>query len=298
MGKILVTGGAGFVGSHIVDNFIKKGDEVIVFDNLTSGNKDNINSKAKFIKGDIRNIDELDIVMSGVDYVFHMAALVSVPLSIEQPELNEAINVLGTRNVLESAYKAGVKRVVIASSAAVYGDNPNLPLKESEELKPLSPYAEAKLSGEIMGREFTDKGLPVVALRFFNIYGPRQDPKSPYSGVISIFADRSKNNEDILIFGKGNQTRDFISVFDVVKANELALTIPPGNYNVATGTTITIRQLAEKIIGVSDSSSKIIFKEERAGDIKKSQADITKLKEQGFLPTIEFDEGLRDLINL
>jgi UDP-glucose 4-epimerase len=298
MGKILVTGGAGFVGSHIVDNFIKKGDEVIVFDNLTSGNKDNINSKAKFIKGDIRNIDELDIVMSGVDYVFHMAALVSVPLSIEQPELNEAINVLGTRNVLESAYKAGVKRVVIASSAAVYGDNPILPLKESEELKPLSPYASAKLSGEIMGREFTDKGLPVVALRFFNIYGPRQDPKSPYSGVISIFADRSKNNEDILIFGKGNQTRDFISVFDVVKANELALTIPPGNYNVATGTTITIRQLAEKIIGVSDSSSKIIFKEERAGDIKKSQADITKLKEQGFLPTIEFDEGLRDLINL
>lgn len=293
--KILVTGGAGFIGSHIVDYFVSEGHEVIVFDDLSTGNRDNVNPDAWFFEGDIRDVDALDVAMEDVDYVYHEAALVSVPLSIEKPELNESINVIGTRNVLECALKNKVKKVVIASSAAVYGDNPNIPLKEAEELKPMSPYAYAKLTCEKIGAEYSLKGLPVVCLRYFNVYGPRQDPKSPYSGVISIFTDKAINNEEIFIYGEGSQTRDFIHVKDVVKANVLALTLEPGEYNVGSSTQISVKELADMIIKNNNSSSKIVFKDAREGDIKKSCADISKIKSKGFSVSVSLSEGLREL---
>ncbi|PLW80179.1 dTDP-glucose 4,6-dehydratase [Candidatus Woesearchaeota archaeon] len=289
MSKILVTGGAGFIGSHIVDHFISKGDEVVVFDNLSSGNEENINSDAWFFSGDVRDKDALDVAMEGVDYVFHEAALVSVPKSFENPAECLNINVEGTRNVFESALKNNVKKVVIASSAAVYGDNPNLPLKENEDLKPMSPYAESKLKDEELAKEYSSKSLPVVALRYFNVYGPRQDPSSPYSGVISIFMDKVSKGEDIVIFGDGLQTRDFINVKDVVKANVLALELESGEYNVATGTEVTIKELAEKVIEKAGSNSKIIFKEARQGDIRKSIANIDKISSFGFDPSKKLD---------
>lgn len=296
MSKILVTGGAGFIGSHIADYFINKGDKVVVFDNLSSGNIYNVNKRVKFVKGDIRNLEEFEMMFENVDYVFHMAALVSVPLSIENPELNKEVNVDGTKKLLELALKYGVKKVVVASSAAVYGDNPNTPLKEDEVLKPMSPYADAKVEIEKMGKEFSNKGLPVVAFRFFNVYGPRQDPKSPYSGVISIFSHKIKNDENITLFGDGSQTRDFISIFDVLQAVILGLKIEPGNYNVASGKSLTVKEMAEKLIKLCDSKSQIIFKEKREGDIHKSLADISKIKKCGFQITKSFDEGLKELL--
>ncbi|OVE74935.1 hypothetical protein BVX95_00735 [archaeon D22] len=280
MSKILVTGGAGFIGSHIVDHFVKEGHKVTAFDNLSTGKYENINSNAWFFKGDIRNMDDLNAVMNEVEYVFHEAALVSVPKSIEDPDLCHQINVEGTRNVLESALKNKVKKVVIASSAAVYGDSNNLPLKEDEILKPMSPYADSKLVNEELGREFTKKGLEVVSLRYFNVTGERQDPSSPYSGVISIFEDRAIKNIDIIIYGDGEQTRDFIEVKDIVKANVLAIEkLPPGEYNVASGKEITINEIAKKIIQSKKSKSKIIYSDTRKGDIKRSLADISKIKE-------------------
>lgn len=297
MGNILVTGGAGFIGSNLVDFLISKNYNVKILDNLTTGNKDNINENAEFIEGNIKDYDIVSKAMENIDYVFHLAALVSVPLSIENPELNEETNVIGTQNVFEAALKNNVKKLICASSAAIYGDNKNIPLIETQTPKPMSPYAQAKLYMEKLGKEYSKKGLKTICLRYFNVYGKRQDPKNPYSGVISIFIDKALNNKNIIIYGDGNQTRDFIFIEDILDANLLALNeLIPDNYNVATNKSISVKKLAEFIINITGSKSKIIHKEKRTGDIIESCADIDKIKKYGFEPKYDIEQGLKKLI--
>ena len=294
--KILVTGGAGFIGSHISEKLIEKGYEVIIFDDFSTGKKENVPKKAKIIVGSVINKNELEKAVKGVDYVFHLAAMVSVPLSFQKKDECFKINIDGTRNVLDASLKNKVKKVIFSSSAAIYGDNKNLPLNEKEPYSSLSPYAESKIEGEKLCIEYQKKGLDTCSLRYFNVYGKRQDPKSPYSGVISIFAEKAKNNEEISIFGDGSQTRDFVNVNDVALANILAMEKLTGIYNVATGKEVTIKELAQTIIKIQKSKSKIIFKEKREGDIEKSLADIEKIKKQGFTPKISLIQGLKELL--
>lgn len=227
--KYLVTGGAGFIGSHIVDALVAGGHTVVVLDNLSSGHRENLAGVAgavEFIEGDIRHAETCLQAAQGCDGIFHEAALVSVPDSINRPRDNHDINITGTLNVLEAARQQGVRRVVLASSAAVYGDNPELPKREELLPEPKSPYALAKLAGEYYLKVYAECfGLETVALRYFNVFGPRQDPSSMYSGVISIFAERVKKGLPITFYGDGQQTRDFVNVADIVQANLLAMNV-------------------------------------------------------------------------
>jgi len=290
---IVVTGGAGFIGSHIAEE-LSKDNEVVVIDNLYSGRVENVPENVKFVQADIRDYESIVEIMSQADYVFHEAALVSVVESVEKPVLTEEINVLGTLNILR-ALSEGHGKLIFASSAAVYGDNQNLPLKEEEKPMPLSPYGVTKVSGEYYCKIFYELyGVPTVALRFFNVFGERQG-YNQYAGVISIFINRALKNEPLIIFGDGKQTRDFIYVKDVVKANVLVAEKKRANgevFNVARGERTTILELAMKIIDATNSSSPIIFDKPRPGDIKHSQADISKIKKLGFKPEYSLEEGL------
>lgn len=285
--KVLVTGGAGFIGSHIADKF----DDVRVLDNLSSGSLKNLSKRVDFIKGDITDYNIVNKAMKDIDYVFHLAAFVSVNESMIFPEKTYEVNVKGTENVLKAAKENNVKKVIYTSTAAVYGDNPNLPLNENSKLNPLSPYGKTKIEAEKLCLEHN-----AVCLRPFNVFGPRQNPDSPYSGVISIFVKNALQNKDIVIYGDGSQTRDFIFVEDAVKANLLAMKNGNGVYNVGTGTKVSINELAKKIIELTGSKSKIIHSEERKGDIKHSLSDISKIKEIGFDVDSDFEEGLRKTI--
>lgn len=298
--KALVTGGAGFIGSHIVTALTEQGCRVTVLDNLSSGrlsNLDHISNRIRFVQGDIRDADMLTAEMSGCDVVFHQAAVVSVTKTVEDPVGSALINDTGTLNVLETARKSSVRRVVLASSSAVYGDDPQSPKIESIIPKPLSPYAIQKLSNEHYARIYHKLfNLQTVCLRYFNVYGPRQDPSSPYSGVISIFMTKAVNGEAPVIYGDGRQTRDFVYVSDVVQANLLAA----GNehasgevFNVGTQKAIDINQLWLKVAALGNSSSKATHTTPRPGDIVESLADIHKARHQlGFKPVFELDTGL------
>jgi len=224
--KVLVTGGAGFIGSHLVDALVSSGCKVTVLDDLSTGRLSNIEhlkDNITFYKGDIRDRETLDTAVKDCDVVFHQAAMVSVPQTVGDPVGSAMVNEMGTLSVLESSRKHNVKRVVLASSSAVYGDDPQLPKRETMVSKPLSPYAVQKLTGEYYARLYNDLyGLETVCLRYFNVYGPKQDPMSPYSGVISIFMSRAVSKEAPVIYGDGKQYRDFIFVNDVVSANLLA----------------------------------------------------------------------------
>ncbi len=290
---IVVTGGAGFIGSHIAEE-LSRDNDVIVIDNLYSGKVENVPENVKFIQADIRDYESIAEIISQADYVFHEAALVSVVESIEKPILTEEINVLGTLNILK-ALSEGHGKLIFASSAAVYGDNQNLPLKEDEKPKPLSPYGVTKVSGEYYCRVFYELyGVPTVTLRYFNVFGERQG-YNQYAGVISIFINRALKNEPLIIFGDGKQTRDFIYVKDVVKANILVAEKEKANgevFNVARGERTTILELAMKIIDATNSLGSIIFDKPRPGDIKHSQADISKIKKLGFKPEYPLEEGL------
>ncbi|MBO8174391.1 MAG: SDR family oxidoreductase [Thermococcus sp.] len=290
---IVVTGGAGFIGSHIAEELSKYND-VIVIDNLYSGKVENVPENVKFVQADIRDYESIAEIISQADYVFHEAALVSVVESVEKPILTEEINVLGTLNILR-ALSEGHGKLIFASSAAVYGDNQNLPLKEDEKPKPLSPYGVTKVSGEYYCKIFYELyGVPTVALRYFNVFGERQG-YNQYAGVISIFINRALKNEPLIIFGDGKQTRDFIYVKDVVKANILVAEKKGANgevFNVARGERTTILELAMKIIDATNSLSSIFFDKPRPGDIKHSQADISKIKKLGFKPEYSLEEGL------
>jgi UDP-glucose 4-epimerase len=297
--KILVTGGAGFIGSHIAEYFAEAGHEVRILDNISTGSLKNIPrcENIEFIKGDICDSSTVEKAVSDIDYVFHEAALVSVPLSCEKPAEAFYINTLGTLKILQACVKAGVEKFVTASSAAVYGNNPVLPKREDMYPEPASPYAISKLDLEYLARMFYEShGLRTTCLRYFNVYGPRQDPKSPYAAVIPIFMERAKAGKDLVIYGNGLQSRDFVHIKDVVRANAAALEHGDGQvYNVAMGKSITVLELAERIINLTGSSSKIIHAAPRAGDVRDSRADVSKIS-SWWKAEIELQEGLKDLV--
>lgn len=305
MGITLITGGCGFIGSHLAEALVAEGVQVRVFDNLSSGKVDNLkgfDGGIEVVRGDIRDSDALGLAMKGVDQVFHEAALVSVAVSVEQPGENDAINIRGTLNVLQAARAAGARRVVLASSAAVYGNNPALPKREDMLPEPESPYALGKLAGEHYLRLFSRLyGVQTVALRYFNVFGPRQDGKSMYSGVISRFVDDIRAGRAPTIFGDGGQTRDFVYVKDVVQANLLAMRSPQvGNgevFNVATGQQISLLQLWDALRGITGSRLEPVFREARPGDIRHSLADISRIRKVlGYQPRFNLEFGLGEIV--
>lgn len=296
--RVLVTGGAGFIGSHIVEYFQEKA-EVRVLDNLRTGRRRNLDGfEVEFIEGDIRDRATVRRAMESVDYVFHLAAMVSVPESMEKIAECVEINDTGMVIVLEEAARAGVRKLCFSTSAAIYGDNPVVPKVETMLPEPKSPYAVTKLDGEYYCRIFTETGrLQTACLRYFNVFGPRQNPKSAYAAAVPIFLEKALANEPLTVFGDGGQTRDFIFVRDVVAANVfMAEHEFTGVYNVAYGGRITIDDLAKEIIRLTGSSSKILHLAERPGDVRHSMAAVEKLRATGFVPAHTFEEGLAETV--
>ncbi|MBU0477479.1 SDR family oxidoreductase [bacterium] len=298
--KFLVTGGAGFIGSHIVDALLKNGDEVVVLDDFSSGRIENIEGvldKIELVEGDIRYKKIVSKSMQGVDYVIHQAALRSVPKSLGNPELYNDVNINGTLNILNVARDAKVKRVVVASSSSVYGETDKLP--EKEELYPLlvSPYALTKLAGEYYCRIFSEiYGLETVNLRYFNVFGPRQSLENEYAVVIPKFIACILKDENPPIHGDGTQTRDFTYVENVVQANIKAATTPGIKcevFNVACGEAYSVLDIVEYVNRILKKDIKPRFTPKRAGDVKDTLADISKIKKMlNFNPTVDFEEGL------
>ena len=298
----LVTGGAGFIGSHISDRLLADGHRVRILDNFSTGKQENIPDAAdvEVIEGDVGNYDTVRTAMEQVDIVYHEAAIASVAETVGNPLASERVNYRGTLNILEAARHTGVKRVMLACSAAVYGDLPELPKQESMPVKPLSPYAVDKLASEQACQMYTHLyGLETVSLRYFNVFGPRQDPSSPYSGVISIFSDILGQGKQPTIYGDGEQTRDFVYVSDVVEANIKAATAPAAAgkaINIATGGKLSINELLKTIADLKDQPFAPRYKPGRQGDIRHSRADISVARE--FLdwePVVAFEDGLRKL---
>lgn len=298
MDKILITGGLGQVGSYIAENLMEN-NEVVLLDNMSSFTWKKVPSDIEVIKKDVLDVDIMDIV-DGCDVVIHLAAQISVGKSMENPIFDAQNNLIGTLNMLESARYADVNRFIYFSSAAVYGNTEYLPVDELHPLNPLSPYGASKLSGEIYCKMYHRQfGLPVVCLRPFNIYSPRQDSSNPYSGVISIFIEKVKNNEYLPIFGNGSQTRDFVSVHDVVDMVLLAMeqdSAIGGVFNVGTGQKISVQKLAEMILNIYDNGGGIEYLPSRMGDIMDSYADISKAKSIGYVPKISIEKGLRKFL--
>lgn len=297
--RILITGGAGFIGSHLIEAWENEA-EVRVLDNFRTGYERNLlGRKCRFIEGSIEDRALLDELMVDIDYVFHLAALVSVPESVNFPAECVNLNVHGLLNVLEAAAKAKVRKVVLSSSAAIYGDNPEVPKHEKMLPEPLSPYAITKLDGEYYLDFFLrERGLETVALRFFNVFGPRQDPQGAYAAAVPIFIERALKNEPIHIFGDGGQTRDFVYVKDIVAANRFVAENDGarGVYNVGYGGSISIKDLAHQIIELTDSRSEIIYKEQRPGDVRHSRASAAKLMALGWKPAHNLKDGLATTI--
>jgi nucleoside-diphosphate-sugar epimerase len=298
--KALITGGAGFIGSHIAEALVQQGCDITVLDNLDTGHLENLESikdDITFVRGDIQDEKALEEVTKGCDAVFHHAAVVSVTKTVAEPVFSTAVNDLGTLKVLEAARRNNVKRVILASSSAVYGDDPQLPKIESMTPHPLSPYAVQKLTNEFYAFLYHRLySLETVCLRYFNVYGPRQDPSSPYSGVISIFMTRASSGSAPAIYGNGHQTRDFVFVKDVVQANILAASSEAAAgqvFNVGTSDSIEINTLWYKIARLAQCAIEPEYAVARLGDIVHSLAGIQKARERlGFHPSIPFDEGL------
>jgi UDP-glucose 4-epimerase len=296
----LVTGGAGFIGSHLVEALVERGERVRVLDDLSSGTRENLTPVADAIElsvGDVADLETARRAARGARYVLHHAALASVHVSVQDPLRAHRVNTLGTLNMLLAAREAGVERVVLASSAAVYGAAQALPLKEETPPQPLSPYAATKLAGEGYLRGFLGSfGLEGVSLRYFNVYGPRQDPTSPYSGVISKFADALAGGEPPTIYGDGGQTRDFVYVADVVRANLLACTVPSAvgqTLNVAGGRRTSILELAGMMSGLMGGREPPRFGPARPGEVRDSEADVTRAEGVlGWQAETTLEEGL------
>jgi UDP-glucose 4-epimerase len=302
--KVLVTGGAGFIGSHVVDRLVKESCAVRVFDDLSNGKLANIqghlkSGKVEFVKGDVRDALVVRKSLEGVDAVVHLAALISVPFSFENPALTFDVNLFGTLNMLRLCVQKGVEKFVFVSSCAVYGDPELLPVNEDVKANPISPYAESKLVGERYCLGFSERELlRLVVLRFFNVYGPRQG-LNEYSGVITQFIDRLKQGKPLLVYGDGSQTRDFVNVKDIANAvlASLKTGITSDVFNVGSGKSTSINELAKTVSELVDRDLDIHYEEPRAGDIKHSYADISKAKK--FLcyePKFSLSDGLRELI--
>lgn len=303
MKKVVVTGGAGFIGSHLAEELAIDSDQVIILDNLVTGKMDNMKGllsrkNVDFIQGSINNLPLLLKLFQNAQYVFHQAAISSVPRSIENPYASHEANINGTLNVLLAARDNSVKKVLYASSSSVYGDTPTLPKREDMLPLPLSPYAVTKLTGEYYCRAFHQVyGLPTICLRYFNVYGPRQDPDSQYAAVIPRFIKECGDGNPPVIFGDGEQTRDFTFVKDVVEANILAARSDAcGVFNVSRGDRITINKLAELIIELAGKKIKPVHQVLRPGDIMHSIADISKAKAFGYEPKYALKDGLTKTI--
>ena len=297
--RILITGGAGFIGSHIAEDYQGKA-EIRILDNLRSGNMRNIRDlDVEFIRGDVRDRVKLARAMEGVDYVFHLAAMIGVPESMEHPLDCIDINVNGTLMVLEEAAKAGVKKLIYASSAAVYGNHSGAILREDMKADPHSVYAVTKLDGEHYCKIFSESGkLKTVSLRYFNVFGPRQDPESAYAAAPALFCNRAIHGRKISVFGDGEQSRDFVFVDDVVKVNAFCMENDlEGVYNVATGKTVTINELVKRILFMTDSQSEVEYLPERSGDIRNLQASTDKLHGAGIRCDARFSASLGTTIN-
>ncbi len=300
----LVTGGAGFIGSHIVDTLLKAGWDVRVLDDFSTGRRENLlglTGSLEVFEGDIRDAGCLDKALPGVEFVFHQAAFVSVPQSMENPLACLDINVQGTANVLEAARRHAVRRVVLASSAAVYGDAEALPLGEETPLNPLSPYAASKRVDEIYAQLYTRSlGLEVVALRYFNVFGPRQRPDSPYAAAVPIFIRRYLDGKPVTVFGDGGQTRDLIYVGDVARANLLAAGHPdaPGRiFNICTGVETRLLDLLEILNQLFPNAPAPVFTEPRPGDIYRSVGSPERAAHViGFRAQTSLEEGLRQTV--
>ena len=300
--KYLVTGGAGFIGSHITRTLLERGNQVRILDNFSSGKRENLKGlDVELIEGDLRDASKVAEAVKGMDIVFHEAAFVSVAESMEKPLECLDVNVTVTSIVFEAARKAGVKRVVIASSAAVYGDSEVYPLSEDSPLRQLSPYATSKRIDEKYAELFTNYfGLEVAALRYFNVYGPRQRPDSMYAAAVPIFIRRMLDNKPITVYGDGGQTRDLVNVRDVVQANLLASEHPaaPGKiFNVCTGVETRLLDLLDILYEIFPNAPKHVHAEPRAGDIYRSIGTPKKIMETlGFKPNVTLAEGLKEAV--
>ena len=303
MTRYLVTGGAGFIGSHLAEALLSGGASVRVADNLSTGHRENLEplGGVEFLEGDLADEAFARRAVEGMDYVLHQAAIPSVPRSVSDPITSNRSNVDATLNVLVAARDAGVRRVVYAGSSSAYGDTPTLPKREDMPTAPLSPYALQKLVGEQYARLFTALyGLETVTIRYFNVFGPRQDPSSPYSGVISVFIRALVEGGQPTIHGNGEQTRDFTYVANVVDGVLRACHAPQAAgrvINVATGGRISLNHLFKAVRDLVGSAVEPIYEAPRAGDVKDSQADIGKAKALlGYTPVVPFEEGLRNTV--
>ena len=309
MRKVVVTGGAGFIGSHLADELAKRGYKIIILDDLSTGKKGNIEEllsqpfsrgEVQFIQGSVTDLPLLNKLFQNIDYVFHLAAIPSVPRSIENPSASHEVNITGTLNVLLAAQENKVRKVIYSSSCAVYGDSQSISQKEDALLNPQSPYAATKLAAEYYCQVFHEVyKLPTACLRYFNIYGPRQDPNSQYAAVIPIFIKRLTGEKSPIIFGDGEQTRDFTFVKDAVEANILAAeSDATGVFNIGTGNRVTINELAKLITRLLDKDMKPTYQKSRPGDIKHSMADISKARAFNYNPRYSLEEGIKETIGI
>ncbi len=303
MKKVIVTGGAGFIGSHLTELLLSRGYHIIIIDDFSTGKIANIepllkSMKVDFIQGSITELPLLQNLFQGVDFVFHQAALSSVPRSIEDPLSTNKVNITGTLNVLLAARDNNVKKVIYASSSSVYGNTPTLPKREDMVSNPQSPYALTKLVGEYYCRVFHQiYDLPTICLRYFNVYGPRQDSDSQYAAVIPIFIARLSQNKPPIIYGDGKQTRDFTFVKDVIQANIIgAESDACGVFNIGRGENSTLNDLAKTITDLMGKDLQSEYQPPRVGDVRDSLADISRARAIGYEPQYSLDKGLRETI--
>ena len=301
MARVLITGGAGFIGLHLAHALVERGDRVRIFDNFSSGSRSNltdIEGEVEIVTGDLRERDQVASAVKDIDLIFHEAALVSVPESIKKPLDCYAVNVGGTIELLQAAKDAGVQRAVIASSAAVYGENTNVPLSENAQVETLSPYAASKFFDEVLAQVYTTTHkMPVVALRYFNVYGPRQSPTSAYAAAIPKFIERYSQGNAPLVYGDGTQTRDFVFVGDVVRANLLAAEsaqAPGSVFNVCSGRETSLLDLLAALASLFPNAPTPVFAEPRLGDVPRSLGDpALAAKDLGFSAQVSLADGLR-----
>jgi UDP-glucose 4-epimerase len=300
--RVLITGGAGFIGSNLVRALLARGDDVRVLDNFSTGNRGNlgeVGNHVELVEGDLRSYERVHNAVRGVELVFHLGALGSVPRSVQDPLTSGAVNVEGTLNVLLAARDEGIRRVVFASSSSIYGNQPELPLRETMAPDPISPYGVAKLAAERYCVSFTRvyHSFETVVLRYFNVFGPRQDPRSQYAAVVPLFVTAVAAGEEVTIFDDGNQSRDFTYIDNVVAANLLAADAGGASgriFNVSAGAPATVNELADTIGRLLDKPVERRYLPPRPGDLRDSWADVSEARDAlGFEPTVSLEEGLR-----